>query len=68
MFLLLMLAEARFGWALFAEIPNNDNSILAWILAIWLAYKAPFTRQKIFGTVRMKNVRVPKKLVRYGYI
>ena len=28
--------------------------------------KAPFTRQKIFGTVRMKKVHVPKKLVRYG--
>ena len=27
---------------------------------------APFTRQKIFGTARMKKVRVPKKLVRHG--
>ena len=28
--------------------------------------KAPFTRQKIFGTARMKKVRVPKQLVRHG--
>ena len=28
--------------------------------------KAPFTRPKIFGTARMKKVRVPKKLVRHG--
>ena len=28
--------------------------------------KAPFRRPKIFGTARMKKVRVPKKLVRHG--
>ena len=26
-------------------------------------HKGPLTRQKIFGTARMKKVRVPKKLV-----
>ena len=28
--------------------------------------EAPFTGPKIFGTARMKKVRVPKKLVRHG--
>ena len=32
-----MLAESRFGWTLFAGIPNNDNSILPRILATGMA-------------------------------
>ena len=28
--------------------------------------RAPFIRPKIFGTARMKKVRVPKKMVRHG--
>ena len=31
-----------------------------------IEFKAPFTGPKIFGTARMKKVRVPKKLVRHG--
>ena len=31
-----------------------------------LFIQAPFTRPKMFGTARMKKVRVPKKLVRHG--
>ena len=51
-----MLAESRFGWAVFAGIPNNDNSILAWILATGVAVN-------LIYAYTARKIRIHKKII-----